>query len=560
VREPSEPHQGVRPDRAGEPEPVKLRAHGVLWTAAPQFAAAVPKLDMERIRQPERLGPEALVKDGRRRSVLRLPDPDMPEGRGIYVKRYKFPALRRRILHALWPTQPIREWQRALALRRAGIPTPEPLAAGVRTRCGMPVEGFFISREVPDAETLRECIHCRPELRAELLEELVGLTARLLEAGFSHSDYHVANLLVQPAAPPGQRIQILDLHSARRARTGWRSLAQTVGRLMRSMLHHGVSRRERLAFSRGLLERLGVRSEAALARRSAALEALAGRLYRRRMRGRMRECLRQGPEVCRERAAGFLVHRARGFQLRDALEAVTAHRAALDGGGAGPKVLRRGTRTEVTLCPLAGGRTVCVKAFRRDGAFERLKDLFRPRSRARQAWVAAWGLQVRRLPAARPLALLESRPVMAGRPDYLVTEALESDGNLFEFLTRRTPDAALRRRLGAAIAGLLRRLDDTGVRHPDMKPTNVLAKKSGVDLRLWLVDLDRARFDRRMSRRHWVKCLAQLNAGLPAAVTVLDRLRCLRELARGRWGAAERLGIARAVYRTSLRRRPAWLR
>ena len=69
---------------------------------------------------------------------------------------------------------------------------------------------------------------------------------------------------------------------------------------------------------------------------------------------------------------------------------------------------------------------------------------------------------------------------------------------------------------------------------------------------------DRVRFGAPFTWTQWVKLLARLNAGLPAEVTVLDRLRCLRQTRWGeRWG---RLKLAREVYQLSVTRRPVWLR
>ncbi|KPK64956.1 MAG: hypothetical protein AMK73_04380, partial [Planctomycetes bacterium SM23_32] len=87
---------------------------------------------------------------------------------------------------------------------------------------------------------------------------------------------------------------------------------------------------------------------------------------------------------------------------------------------------------------------------------------------------------------------------------------------------------------------------------------NVLVRRTDDGFRLYLVDLERTRFDRPLTRDRWVKCLARLNAGLPASVSLLDRMRCLRACGRGRWSARERLSVARDVYALSLTRRPAW--
>jgi hypothetical protein len=276
-----------------------------------------------------------------------------------------------------------------------------------------------------------------------------------------------------------------------------------------------------------------------------------------------------------DKTDGFQVHRRRDFPMTAALEVVRLHNEAVAGGAEGAEVLHTGRRTEVTLCRCGalppfdvnrpappeqvGPGWVCVKSFRRPSLAERWKDVWRARSRAKVAWIASRGFDVRAIPAARPLALLESRSKLSGRPDYLITEALDNDGSLGALAFRDLPTGSKRRQLGRETARLLNLLAREEVYHPDTKPTNVLVKNVDGELRLWLVDLDRAKFEARLTRSRWVKCLARLNAGLPAQVSLLDRMRCLRECGRGRWDARERLRIARRVYRSSLGQRPAWL-
>jgi hypothetical protein len=244
------------------------------------------------------------------------------------------------------------------------------------------------------------------------------------------------------------------------------------------------------------------------------------------------------------------------------------------GAQQGAVVKRDGHRTQVTLChadrlppftrdqpsPSEAARpaTVCVKGFLRRSLGERVKDALRLRSRARSAWVASRGFDVRRLPAARPLALLEARSKLSGRPDYLLTEALAEAGDLYEYLRRRSVSQSDRADLTDATADLLNRLAAEAVYHPDTKPTNVLVRRTSAGLRLWLVDLDRIRFDRPWNRRDWIKALARLNAGVPTCITLLDRMRCLRRCTEAGWDSNERMRAAREVYRLSLSRRTVW--
>ena len=201
-----------------------------------------------------------------------------------------------------------------------------------------------------------------------------------------------------------------------------------------------------------------------------------------------------------------------------------------------------------------GPGLVCVKAFRRDSWAERLKDFMRPRGRARSAWVAHRLYKVTAVPAPRPIALLEAG-TLGGRPDYLITEAVENEGDLFAFVTGNEPGREERTALGRAVAGLLTHMADAEVYHPDTKPTNFLVSRADGGFSLHLVDLDRSRYRVRYGLRLWARCLMKLNAGLPDSITLLDRMRCLRACGRGRWGARERLGLARRVLELSRRRR-----
>jgi len=569
-----------------------VTAHGMTWLTVGEFADAIPLLDIEGCRRPEALPLQQLVKDNPVRTVVRVADPLNPDGPGLYVKRYKFRGLRERLKHLMVPAKPVVEWRTGRALEKADIPTCEVLAIAVRRRRLLPAEGFLVSREIPDVTSLKAFLRKRlsameqtqPGYRREAIEELAALTAALADAAFYHCDYHTGNLLVNPEAPAGKRIYVVDLHRVGR-RPARPQLLHTLGMLASSTRVPGISHKDRVEFLRAFLTRWnggpGAGEEECKRWASDVKEAEAD-LRRRGMRSRTRRCMVQSSLFTIEGAGNFVIHRRRDFPVQAALDAVRLHGGAISGHKAGDtageaNVLRNGVRTEVTVCrcdsvpPFTSGRparpeqvrpgSICVKSFKRGALWEKLKDVFRPHSRARAAWIASHGCSVRDIPAARPLALLEARWKWSGRPDYLIMEALDNDGTLGE-LALRGPSGSQRRALAKAVAQLLNLMARVEVYHPDTKPNNLLIKEAAPPddgFRLWLVDLDRLRFEAPMTRRRWVKCLARLNSGLPAHITLLDRMRCLRECGRGRWTARERRQLAEEVYALSLRRRPAWL-
>jgi len=554
---------------------VNVQAHGMTWKSVADFAPTIPHLDLEPLRHPDDMPADRVVKDSTTRSVFRIDDPVAPDGPGLYVKRYKFRDLFDRLRYTIVPSKPLREWRICRALQRAGIPTCDVLAIAVRRRRWLPCEGFLVSREVTGTVHLKGFVTdqwpSRPaEFRRELGAELAALTADLAEQGFCHTDYHAENLLVRAEAAPGRRLFVTDLHAMRRRRV-------RRGRVIKmlAMLHSSVPKDEvglpaRVRFLRAFLRRWPGGSPDRLKPWARAVAEAAKDHERRHLRSRTKRCLKESSLFTGQKTSKFVVHRRRDFPLGAALSAVALHRGVLSGGAPEVEICRHGRRTEVTLCPcesvpprtpnqpadpkdvLPG--TVCVKAYRRDTLPERLKDWLRPRSRARGAWFAARGFHVRGLPAAQPLALLESRHKLRGEPDYLITEALPAEGGLVEFIRTREPDAEERRCLGRAVADLLLRMDACGVYHPDTKPTNILVTRGDGGLKLNLIDLERVRFGRPMSRKEWIKCLARINAQLPESVSLLERFRWLRRCARGRWNAGERREIARRVHALSLER------
>ena len=549
------------------------------WLTAVDFADALRKIDIEKSRHPEQFSPAERVKDNPVRTVMRVPHPTAPDGPGLYIKRFKFKNLRRKLKHLVRPTQAAHEWRTGPCLQRHGIPTCRVLAMAARRVGLLHQEAFLITEEIPEAIPLPDYLASADwkmsgvELKHQLIEELATLVVRLLDSGHWHKDLHVGNVLIAPHRGVGERLFVLDLHSIRRGRASRRRVLRMLAMLADSTKRLGISRADRIRFLRAVLSGLMGMKEVApdvLRRWAWWAQSAWERHDRRHMRSRTRRCVLESKEFTHDEATGYRLLRRRDFPLDAALAVVEAHGKAI-GGLAGKGVVRkRGARTEISFCrcPVAG--SVCVKAFLRRRSSERIKDLLRPRSRARAAWIAHRGFRVRGVPAARGLALLEAASSLSGRSDYLIMEALDVEGNLHEIAHGRLPGSTHpsgpplsteeRRKLALAVADLFTLLAGRNVEHSDTKPSNILVAKAEGQMRLWVVDLDRARFDVEWGRGQWIKHLAQCDAGLPSQVTLLERMRCLRECGRGRWSRAERLQIARAVREKSLARGPAWAR
>ena len=554
---------------------IRWSSGGVEWLLDESLKDTLPRLPIEKCRHPDRLDEGELVKDNPVRTVVRLADPDSPPGAGFFLKRYKFKNLKEKVKHLLVPTKPRREWDICRGLQSAGIPTCDVVAVGHRTEGFFHREAFLLSREIPGVVTLKEFLSsgAAAARKVQLAEDLAELTAKLLKAGYVHQDFHAENLLVDPRPPGEGGLYVLDLHRIRKGFVSRRGALRMLGMLAHSTDIPAVGPADRKRFVRAFLRRWkGIRGPE-VERWDLMLLSAWQNEERRHMRSRTRRCVLESSLFTREKTAGFRIYRRRDYPAGAALEALKHHEKALVGQSPDCRVLKAEGRSGVVLCPSTRASSieagepseadehrgmVCVKSFCRPTLADRIKDCLRWRSRAKAAWIAMHGFRVRGLPTAAPLALLESCRRLAGRPDFLVMEALSDASSLHELSLSGLPGGQKRRELGAGIAGLLTSLSAKRVYHPDTKPTNIRLRETDGGFQLWLVDMARVRFDTEITRATWIRYLAHLNAGLPRTVSLLDRMRCLRECSKGRWSPGERKEIARAVYKASLARSPLW--
>ena len=165
---------------------------------------------------------------------------------------------------------------------------------------------------------------------------------------------------------------------------------------------------------------------------------------------------------------------------------------------------------------------------------------------ARAAWIGGWGLEVRGIGVARPLAWAGPWIVMEDA-GITLTDWVESQ---FEHASE-----AVRAELAHAASQLLVRLHRARVYHPDLKANNICWRPGRPPA---LIDYGHVRFGHEVSRRRRVKNLAQLNAALPDCVPASLREHALSDYVE-QLGRADPLPALRDdVVSESLRRSHRW--
>lgn len=438
------------------------------------------------------------VKQNRRRTVYRVPPRD---GRaGLYVK-HDHPRYPRNRIRASYRCKARSEYQSALALVEAGVPTAVPLAWG---RAG--VDGFLVTEELAGAEPFEavwQRCRSRPALRQAFLTGLARFLHSLSREGVDHPDLHAGNVLAV------QREEALSffLVDVYQVTTGVHSPKQwirTVAWLMAIWRELERDEAHRLLACSGALP--GGTDPAAAWQEIIAVTRRDSRALwlgrRRRLLGASSLCERASVDDGRWLVRG-------PFDLETARLAVAAHRA-----GTG-NVLKAEPKREVSRVEV-NGVTYVVKEFRRPGPWGRW-------SADARCWLNSFRLEMHRVPVARCLAWLRTDKG-AG---FLLMEDVGDD--VLPVVLRRCTDPERRRALLAATGRLLGWVHQAGIVHGDLKLSNVMVceQEDHPRVPLALVDSDSVRFHAAMPLARRVRNLRQVLGSLPPELPFREQARLL---------------------------------
>src|SRR5207248_6788280 len=127
-------------------DPLSLIVAGKRWQVAPDYRDLLLGPDGLRLGEWLRAGQASVVKQGPHRAVYHV----ALAGRSFYVKHYPLYGLRAWVRQLVRPAKARTEYERALAVAAASVPTFVPLALGEPAGRFGPGASFLVTRELED--------------------------------------------------------------------------------------------------------------------------------------------------------------------------------------------------------------------------------------------------------------------------------------------------------------------------------------------------------------------------------------------------------------------------
>ena len=524
-----------------------LHRSGMHWTIKSGFEKALPADLPANVEDCARDSRATLIRDNNVRMSFLYRSGDA----GLFIKRYKCRSLWDTVKYFFFPSKAIAEWRNLRRFEEQGIPTSAPLAVAEKRTLRLLRESCLITASLAPAEALNEYLRkatLAPRQRQQLACALARLVKKLHDANVFFRDLHAGNILIDWRRGGEPALFLIDLHKAwfvARLQDWMR--VRDLGQLCNSL---AASRTDGVRF---LKTYLAGQPDAAYRSLQHKIHIKQIKLEAVRIKSRSKRCTRHSTVFEKKRTWTEAYFGRKDFGKKPADAAIGLHCTELASGAA--QILKRASKSAVTLHALDGYGQVCVKGYRHVRLWYSLKNIFK-KSRALKSWIAAHGLLVRGIDTPLPLAVMERTCGPLRRESFLITQLLPDARELNDYI--RAADPGERKAdFIATLAAMLRCVHDRGVYHADLKSINILVQETGSGWRFSLIDLDRTYFTDCLSFLQRANNLAQINASVSSRMTLRDRLKFFHFYAKGTGFYGQRREYYRRILAISRRKNTA---
>ncbi|MDT8311038.1 MAG: lipopolysaccharide kinase InaA family protein [Methylophaga sp.] len=321
---------------------------------------------------------------------------------------------------------------------------------------------------LPDARAFNEADLQQPEYCQQLLE----LMADLHQAGLTHEDLHVDNLLIS-----AEKLYLVDYAAVKQLAE--KPLGETASLNNLALLIVQFTDAGQQHLKDKFADYCALRNWPLTEKLSMQLEKAVKKAWRKRQRAYLKKCFRD----CTMTAYHHSFRMEYAFR-REFLNAVgTDFIDQLDRLIADGELLKDGNSATVAKVIL-DGQMLVIKRYNLKSFWHFLKRCGRP-SRAANAWRFGRLLELIGLPTPKVLGFVEKRSGYFRKEAYLITE-----WSAAEELSKRFPDLSPTGDVATQIESIFSLLAKYQLQHGDLKASNLLIDKNDC---VQLIDLDAMR-------------------------------------------------------------------
>jgi tRNA A-37 threonylcarbamoyl transferase component Bud32 len=523
---------------------VTLKNHGLNWVVESSHTFIFQENLINKILNPSSCPECHIIRENNVRASMLVTIPG--KGVSLFVKHYKCRGFGDTLKYLLVRSKVNAEWKTIHSLLDRGINVARPLAKGERRVSRFLKDSYLITEALVNTRPLKDFITELPgksssqethNFRRFIVEKVGEVIAKIHEEGFFYRDLHAGNILVSTGENQSVQIYPIDFHKVWHINRlplwmRFRDLAQLKNSLT-------LSQTDQLRFLKSYARRAPVLGDK-LKESVKKINKKAAKLWRVHLKSRTKRCLLVSSEFAVKKGSAMSLY----FRKVYSEPVIMAILQGYDNYSSTTTVLKK-TKKEVvaslsvTDSPDFPFEHLLLKESRIH-AFSRKLFLTLTRSRAKKAWIAARGLQVRGINTPSSLALIEMKHLGLITRTILISEFIENAYELNDFVLKFFKDKNTSLSLFTKqsfidqLAKLVKKLHENGIYHADLKSNNILVKLDDNNrLHFYLVDLDRVHFRDHLSFEQMANNLAQINASISDYITPADRLKFFRTYAEG---------------------------
>ncbi len=460
-----------------------------------------------------------------------------------------------------------REWNQSHRLLKNRLLTAEPIAIGEKRCFGMLIECFIISKAIPNSLSIKEMLVNIQQPSADyeipnkntLLTNLISYIRTLHDKGLFHGELHAENILTD--INNIALFYLLDLSRAkfrkivslpRRIREMARLLYsvtdvctnEEITKMINNYTNQTADYKDRQIFREMVFNKI---------------HKIKNRLWH----SRTSKCLKNNDVFKITTHNEYAINMRREYDVNTLVALINKHTMSLNERL--DNVIKTSSKIGITCLPVSDETTksVCIKEYKYPSHLKRFLYAFH-NSLGRKAWFAAHGLLTLNIKTPKPIALFEEKRPFIIKKSFIIMDDISNCSPCNKYVAEKfkNPNGKINRRMKKNfifhLALSFRQLHDSDVYHADLKANNIMIMESQDSWDFSYLDLDRVRFNKKITIKEMVKNLSQLNASIPNCITYTDRLRFYQIYSGMRNLNTENKQILKAIIQLSIKRKHVW--